>query len=172
MSYRMKLFLFKFNGVLRCLPGLTPSFPTRRSSDLDDQRHDSEVPAKQGATAKKRPEQETAEQRADDTNNDVEQDALLGVGAHDDAREPADDAPDDQCNDEIHLLPSCTHCRRTREVSAAFRFQDARSARLFLQTVAHSGAWIGRARRGCLTSFRKSIEGATLGRARSEEQTY
>src|SRR5687768_13192928 len=50
--------------------------------------------------ADERPEQEAAEQRADDSDDDVEQDALLRIGAHHDAGEPADNATDDKCDDE------------------------------------------------------------------------
>jgi hypothetical protein len=37
-----------------------------------------------------------AEERADDADDDVGQDPHLAVGLHQDARQPADDASDDQ----------------------------------------------------------------------------
>ena len=41
-------------------------------------------------------EHQAGDDRADDADHDVQQDALLGVRAHDQAREPAHDATDDQ----------------------------------------------------------------------------
>src|SRR5688500_12037122 len=61
------------------------------------------VATHQGAVrAEEAAEQEAAEQRTDDADDDVEKDTLLGIGAHDDARQPADDAPDDKRQNETH----------------------------------------------------------------------
>src|SRR5690606_39533235 len=42
-----------------------------------------------------------------DADDDIEEDALLRVGAHDDARQPADDAADDKRDDDTHIF--CSH---------------------------------------------------------------
>jgi hypothetical protein len=42
------------------------------------------------------------EQRADDADDDVEEDALGGIALHDDAGEPTNDAADNQPNDKVH----------------------------------------------------------------------
>src|SRR5690606_37479767 len=47
-------------------------------------------------------QQPAAQEAADDADDDVEQDALLAVGAHDQAGKPAGDSADDQVDDEIH----------------------------------------------------------------------
>ena len=47
----------------------------------------------------------TAEERADDADHDVEEDALLGVGLHHDAGQPADDPAHDQPYDQTHVAP-------------------------------------------------------------------
>src|SRR5687768_5812737 len=61
------------------------------------------VAAEQGAVgAEEAAEQEAPEQRADDADDDVEQDALLRIGTHHDAREPADDAADNERKNETH----------------------------------------------------------------------
>src|SRR5690606_2578231 len=44
--------------------------------------------------------QPATKQGADDADHDVEEDTLLGVGLHDEAGDPADDAADNQPNDE------------------------------------------------------------------------
>jgi hypothetical protein len=50
----------------------------------------------------------SGQQGSDDADHHVEQDALLSVGTHDDAGEPAHDAADDQPNQNAHrtLLPA------------------------------------------------------------------
>lgn len=47
-------------------------------------------------------EQPAGNQRADDADHDVEDDALLGIALHDDAGQPAYDAADDQPDDDAH----------------------------------------------------------------------
>src|ERR1041385_8428632 len=51
-----------------------------------------------------RRQQQAAEERADDADHDVEDDALPVVRLHDDAREPAEDAADDEPHNESHRL--------------------------------------------------------------------
>jgi hypothetical protein len=66
-------------------------------------------------TDAEKPEYEAAEYRPETTDDDVEEDALLRIGTHNDAGEPADNATHDDCDDEIHdydpydpsLLPDC-----------------------------------------------------------------
>jgi hypothetical protein len=79
------------------------------------------------ADAEQRGHDESGEQRADDTDNDVEQDALLRVGAHDDAGEPAHHAAHDQPDENTHTPSSgspkrvtTTECERVLLGSAFF----------------------------------------------------
>ena len=68
--------------------------------------------------------------------NKGQQDALLGVGAHDDARQPADNTANDQSNDQAHdfSLPEQPGKRRypaeiKRPVAPRHRFNDANTMR-------------------------------------------
>src|SRR5690348_14660720 len=50
------------------------------------------------------PDQPGAQNRADDTHDDIEDDALTGITAHDEAGQPADDTTDDQPQNDTHLV--------------------------------------------------------------------
>lgn len=73
-----------------------------RAKERDCHRRDVDRTAGDRRTADERCDQEARKKRADDADHDVEQDALLSVGAHDDACQPADDAADDEKNDKAH----------------------------------------------------------------------
>src|SRR3546814_13988954 len=79
----------------------------------DEGRHERppvEGVAAQMAAADQTAEQQPAEDRADATDDDVQEDALLGIGAHHDAGKPADDAAHDECDNEInHVLTPFDH---------------------------------------------------------------
>src|SRR3546814_8766679 len=61
--------------------------------------------AAQMAATEDTAEQQPAEDRTDATDDDVQEDALLGIGAHHAAGKPADDAAHDECDNEInHVL--------------------------------------------------------------------
>ena len=51
-------------------------------------------------------EEPAAEDRADDTDADVQEDSLLPIGAHDDAGQPADHTADDEKKNETHVASS------------------------------------------------------------------
>src|SRR5579884_2174266 len=62
------------------------------------------------------------DERADDADDDVEDDSLLGVGSHDQAGEPSDNAADDQPDDDVHeasLLVPRPSATRAVAVSAS-----------------------------------------------------
>src|SRR3546814_12773839 len=48
------------------------------------------------------PAQDVAQEGADDADHDVQDDALLRIGAHDDARQPAADAADNKRDDDVY----------------------------------------------------------------------
>src|SRR3546814_8474010 len=63
--------------------------------------------AAQMAAAEEAAEQEAAKDRPDTTDDDIKENALLGVGTHHDACQPADDAAHDDCNNPSHKMTPC-----------------------------------------------------------------
>ncbi len=72
-----------------------------RADQRHDEAHDSDAVV-DGAGAEQWPDQPSADQCADDADHDVEDDALLGVGAHEHACDPADQAAHDEPYDDAH----------------------------------------------------------------------
>jgi len=81
-------------------------------------------------------EQQSGNHCANDSNDNIENDALLGVGAHDQTCKPADNAADDEPYDDTHQFPSCCWPPRyaaavrikTRDASWLFRIQKSLSS--------------------------------------------
>ena len=68
----------------------------------DQERPDAEVVLVDGAGAEERRQEQAAQEGADDAHDDVEEDPHLVVALHDHARDPAEEAPDDQPKNEGH----------------------------------------------------------------------
>src|SRR3546814_14624352 len=93
-----------------------------RSHEVDDpeQDHGAEKGGKQGhriegvaaqmAAAEEAAEQEAAKDRPDTTDDDIKENALLGVGTHHDACQPAADAAHDDCNHPSHKMTPLYRC--------------------------------------------------------------
>src|SRR5436190_1058966 len=81
-----------------------------QKDDCADQRHEhrrkTEGVLVDGGHADERRDEPTAEQRADDADDDVQDHALLRVGPHDHACQPTDDSADYQPDDEVHIVSS------------------------------------------------------------------
>ena len=73
------------------------------ADEADSQGRDTEVVLIDCANTHHGRNEITSDQRPDDTNDDVQDYSLLSVGFHDDAREPTDDAADNEPDDEIHV---------------------------------------------------------------------
>ena len=101
------------------------------------------------------PEQQAGDDGTDDADNDVEDDALLGVGSHDEACKPAANTADDQPDDYTHeLFPSCFVAVRrvcdgfaasqTRDAPRLFRIREGLSSFMVAGRAAkRRGSWIG-----------------------------
>src|SRR6266545_1036707 len=68
----------------------------------DQETREAEVPLRDRAGAEQRGEKRAGEKRADDADDDVEDDALLSIGPHDHAGDPADQATYDEHDDDVH----------------------------------------------------------------------
>src|SRR3546814_7656901 len=68
-------------------------------------------------------QQPAVQEAADDADDNVEDDALLPVRAHEHARQPAGDAADDQHDDEVHATDSLSACR-TRSEEHTYELQS------------------------------------------------
>jgi hypothetical protein len=77
----------------------------REQDDRADQSRD-QVAGPAAKTQTDHRQQETAQQTADDADDDVEQDALLAIGLHEHACQPACDAAHNQHDDEVHAPDS------------------------------------------------------------------
>ena len=72
----------------------------RQQDDRAEQRIEEALDGDRVVERRAAAEQETGDRRADDADDDVEKDALLSIGAHDHAGQPAANATDDQPDDE------------------------------------------------------------------------
>jgi len=113
-----------------------------RTQERHEQARDAEVVGVDRACAEQRRDQEAGDKRADDAHDDVEKDALLAVGPHDEAREPSQDTPYHQPNDDVHVClhsMRCDGCRRTgrrqRLLAIALRLPFAVACCLFAVAV-------------------------------------
>src|SRR3954453_6097101 len=68
----------------------------------DQQSRQAEVPRGDVARPEQRSQQEAREQGADDADDDVEENALLGIRPHHDAGDPSDEATDDQDENKVN----------------------------------------------------------------------
>src|SRR5690606_15330399 len=68
------------------------------------ERADAEVVLVDGSSAEQRRQQPSTKQGADDAHHDIEQQALLSVGAHDETGEPAEDAAYYDPDNEVHAF--------------------------------------------------------------------
>src|SRR5688572_13819663 len=83
----------------------TKEIDDREQDHRSDQRHEERGQRDaviDRADADQRRDDEPRQQRADDADDDVEQDALLRVSAHDDARQPAHHTAYYQPNQDAH----------------------------------------------------------------------
>src|SRR5882672_2395854 len=71
-----------------------------RAEERDQQAAEAEVTLVDGPGAEQRCQQPAAEHCADDADDDVEKNALLRIGAHEKAREPAHQATDHEPDDD------------------------------------------------------------------------
>jgi len=79
----------------------------------DEERWQAQVVLVDGANAQQGCQQEPRYHGANNPDHDVEEDALLGVGVHNDTRDPPEDTADDQPQDKIHTyVPLCSLKRR------------------------------------------------------------
>src|SRR3546814_5968467 len=74
----------------------------QRADKRHEQRANIEGARDNGSAADERSHDPPRQHRSHDADDDIQENALLAVGAHDDAGQPADDAADDQKNDEAH----------------------------------------------------------------------
>src|SRR5207342_3908782 len=68
----------------------------------NDEARDTETFVDVGAADAEHAAQPAAQERADNADDHIEQDALLRIRPHDQAGEPADDAAHDQPDDDVH----------------------------------------------------------------------
>ena len=71
------------------------------------------------------PKHQAGDNGADDADDNVENDALLSVSAHDHAGEPAQDTTDDEPNDEYPLRSSCSWPPVRRAAPSGIKTRDA-----------------------------------------------
>src|SRR5688572_20978964 len=86
-----------------------------RADHRDEKARQAEIALVDRSATDQRRNEPAAQQGADDPDDDVEEEALLRVGLHDEAGYPTDDAAYDQPDDEIHLeLPDVTNVGASR----------------------------------------------------------
>jgi hypothetical protein len=74
------------------------------AQERTEQRHGVERTRGNPAATDQRADQKAAQHCADNADHDVEQNALLAIGAHDEASEPTDNAANDKYENECHGL--------------------------------------------------------------------
>src|SRR5690606_24311927 len=99
----------------------------RQQDNRTYQRHqqsgDTEITAVDIAANTQHAADPAANEGADDADDDVEEDALLAIGLHDHAGNPADDAAYDQPNDDTHHVRySLVHSEGGKRTPAWGRF--------------------------------------------------
>src|SRR5215831_11192757 len=74
----------------------------------DQERGEAEIVLIDGANAEERREHEPGDQGADNPHHDIQEQALLRIGAHDEAGNPPQDTPDDNPQNQVHgaILPA------------------------------------------------------------------
>jgi hypothetical protein len=74
-----------------------------RSEERNHESPYTEIALVDCAFAEKGRDQQATQERANDTNDDVQEYPLLRVGLHDEAREPTDNTADYQPNNKVHI---------------------------------------------------------------------
>ena len=94
------------------MPYLANSAPTEQVHDREQdhctqERHtksrETQVALIDGRSTDQRADQPAAEQRADDTDDDVQQNALLPIGPHHQTREPPNHTTNHQPDQNVHI---------------------------------------------------------------------
>ena len=101
----------RINQTQQCSARTAPPQQVHRAqqhhgaNEGDKQRGQAEVILVNGSDADKRRNEPTRQHGAYDTDNDVQNDALLPIGFHDYAGKPADQATNNQPDNEVHDVP-------------------------------------------------------------------
>src|SRR6185437_13069480 len=78
----------------------------------DHQSAQAEIALVDGSSAYQGGDQPSRQQGADDAHDDIQPDALLGIRIHDSAREPSDQAPYNQPDNDVHSFPRASRTLR------------------------------------------------------------